>query len=98
VPLFGIPLDPNNMLRRILAAARDLITLAVLGSLKCLSRAPIGVLERVCPAIVDAVADALNDHWSPPHLADLAGAFGLQQLGESPNGTPEVGTYGAVPV
>jgi hypothetical protein len=68
VSLLGISLDSNDVLGRILAAARDLVALAVLGHLKRLGRAPIGILERLCAAVVDAVLNVLNDHVSTSFL------------------------------
>jgi len=62
VSLFGIPLDANDTLRRILIAARDLIPLAVLGCLKRSPRTAIRMFEFLCLALVDRAADVLNDH------------------------------------
>src|SRR4029453_14092047 len=62
VSLLGIPLDPNDMLCRILAAARNFVALAVLGRFEGLGRAPVGVLECFRPCVVDVVTDVLNNH------------------------------------
>jgi hypothetical protein len=66
VSLLGIPLDPNDMLCRILAAARNFVALAVLGRFEGLGRAPVGVLECFRPCVVDVVTDVLNNHGLPP--------------------------------
>ena len=64
MPLLGVPFDPNDMLSRILAAARDLVALAVLRGLEPLGRAPIRLLELLRASLIDAIADVLDDHLS----------------------------------
>src|SRR5262245_64804083 len=64
VSLLRIPLDANDVLRRILGAAGDLVALAVLRGLERLRGVSIRLLERVGSLVVDRVADVLDDHAS----------------------------------
>src|SRR5215204_291319 len=63
--LFRVPLNPDHVLSRILVATRDLVPLAMLRGLERLPGAPIGLHERLRSAVVDAVANVLDDHASP---------------------------------
>jgi hypothetical protein len=60
--LFRVPLDPNHVLRWILAAARDLIALRMVGALERLGPASIAV-ERFRSALVPSVSLTAQARW-----------------------------------
>src|SRR5262245_22462059 len=62
VPLFGVPLDANDLVGRILGAARDLVALAMLRGVKGSRCTPIRLVERLRAVRADRVADVLDDH------------------------------------
>jgi hypothetical protein len=64
MPLLGIPLDSNDVLGGILAAARDFVALAVLGGRERAAGHSVSLLEGLRTGIVDAVADVLDNHLS----------------------------------
>src|SRR6266516_1656034 len=64
--LLGIPFDPNHVLGRVLDAVRNLVALTVFGNSKRFACTSAGLGEGLRPTLVDAVADVLDDHASPP--------------------------------
>ena len=66
--LLGIPFDPNHVLGRVLAAARNLVALTVFGSSKRFACLSVGLGEGLRAPLVDAVANVLDDHASFPSI------------------------------
>jgi hypothetical protein len=64
VSFFRVPLDANDVLGRFVAAARNLVALAMLRGVERRGRAAIRLLERLRSLRVDALADVLDDHLS----------------------------------
>src|SRR4029453_750779 len=64
VSLFRVPVDANDVLGSVGAAARDLIAHAMPRGVERPGRSPIRLLEHLRSLRVDGVADVLDDHLS----------------------------------